>query len=176
MGWKLDDALLEEWKGVAATAFSRRGRKARVGTTQLCTEQIFFIMIMITDRPSDSVSSEPVTIRKLTLIFVRTVLFSIALYCNLQAKLQVEGVKMTLPSLGEWMMDVIHWAMVSCASDGWLIEEMSAAAVAIVLDCSGRSIVVPSRCSTKRPQIGLVVPPLVQPIGILSHTHITSKI
>lgn len=138
MGWKLDDALLEVWKGVAATAFSRRGRKAkeaRVGTTQLCTEQIFFIMIMITDRPSDSVSSEPVTIRKLTLIFVRTVLFSIALYCNLQAKLQVEGVKMTLPSLGEWMMDVIHWAMVSCASDGWLIEEMSAA-VAIVLDCS----------------------------------------
>jgi len=47
IGWKLDDALLEVWKGEAATAFSRRGRKAeeaRVGNTQR-TEHIFFITI-----------------------------------------------------------------------------------------------------------------------------------
>ena len=47
IGWKLDDALLEVWKEEAATAFSRRGRKAeeaRVGNTQR-TEHIFFITI-----------------------------------------------------------------------------------------------------------------------------------
>ena len=79
----------------------------------------------------------------------------------------------TLLSLGEWVTEVIQWAMVSYASDGWLIEEMSAA-VATMLECSGY-IVVPSRCSAQRPQICLIVSPLVQPIGILSHTHITSS-
>lgn len=79
----------------------------------------------------------------------------------------------TLLSLGEWVTEVIHWATVSYASDGWLIEEMSAA-VATMLECSG-CIVVPSRCSAQRPQICLIVSPLVQPIGILSHTHITSN-
>ena len=94
-------------------------------------------------------------IRKLTMLFVHTQ------YCSVLYKLIY------------MLKTLLHWAMVSYASDGWLIEEMSAA-VATMLECSG-CIVVPSRCSAQRPQICLIVSPLVQPIGILSHTHVTSN-